>query len=72
MCIRDSGSEANDPFTMRDGKIATATNKNGGINGGITNGMLLLIDAGRGLEHRAEHDGHTVGDAAVDAAVRCV
>ena len=33
------GSEANDPFTMRDGKIATATNKNGGINGGITNGM---------------------------------
>ena len=35
----------------------------------IIHGMLLLIDAGRGLEHRAEHDGHSVGDAAVDAAV---
>lgn len=37
------GSEANDPFTMRDGKIATATNKNGGINGGITNGMDVVF-----------------------------
>ena len=33
------GSEANDPFAMRNGQVATATNKNGGINGGITNGM---------------------------------
>lgn len=39
------GSEANDPFTMRDGKIATATNKNGGINGGITNGMPIVFRA---------------------------
>ena len=38
------GSEANDPFTMRDGKIATATNKNGGINGGITNGMPVEFE----------------------------
>ena len=37
------GSEANDPFTMQDGKIATATNKNGGINGGITNGMPIVF-----------------------------
>ncbi len=37
------GSEANDPFTMRGGKVATATNKNGGINGGITNGMPLVF-----------------------------
>lgn len=37
------GSEANDPFTMRDGKVATATNRNGGINGGISNGMPLLF-----------------------------
>ena len=37
------GSQANDPFTMRDGKIATATNKNGGINGGITNGMPVVF-----------------------------
>ena len=37
------GSEANDPFTMRDGKIVTATNKNGGINGGIANGMPIVF-----------------------------
>lgn len=33
------GSEFNDSFRMQDGKVATATNNNGGINGGITNGM---------------------------------
>ena len=37
------GSEANDPLTMQNGRIATATNKNGGINGGITNGMPLVF-----------------------------
>ncbi|MGN0983260.1 MAG: chorismate synthase [Gemmiger sp.] len=37
------GSAANDPFTMRGEHIATATNKNGGINGGITNGMPVVF-----------------------------
>ena len=37
------GSEANDPFAMRNGQVVTATNKNGGINGGITNGMPLVF-----------------------------
>ena len=37
------GSQANDPFTMRDGKVVTATNKNGGINGGIANGMPIVF-----------------------------
>lgn len=37
------GSEANDPFAVRDGKIVTLTNKNGGINGGITNGMPIIF-----------------------------
>ena len=37
------GSEANDSFTMRGGKVVTATNRNGGINGGITNGMPLVF-----------------------------
>lgn len=37
------GSEANDPFTVRDGNVVTATNRNGGINGGITNGMPLVF-----------------------------
>ena len=37
------GSEANDAFTVTDGKITTATNNNGGINGGISNGMPILF-----------------------------
>lgn len=37
------GSEANDAFEMNNGKVVTKTNHNGGINGGITNGMPILI-----------------------------
>ena len=37
------GSEANDPLILRDGRVKTATNHNGGINGGITNGMPLIF-----------------------------
>ena len=38
-----SGSEANDAFMMNDGKVKTKTNNNGGINGGITNGMPIIF-----------------------------
>ena len=37
------GSEANDPFAMDGDRIVTTKNSNGGINGGISNGMPLLI-----------------------------
>ncbi len=37
------GSEANDPFYMKDGKVLTRTNNNGGINGGISNGMPVIF-----------------------------
>ena len=37
------GSEANDSFRVSDGEIVTATNNNGGINGGITNGMPIIF-----------------------------
>lgn len=37
------GSEANDPFTVKDGSIITASNNSGGINGGITNGMPITV-----------------------------
>lgn len=39
------GSEANDEFYMQGGKVKTYTNNNGGINGGITNGMPLIFRA---------------------------
>ena len=39
------GSEANDPFLLQDGKISTETNYTGGVNGGITNGMPVVVEA---------------------------
>lgn len=38
------GSEANDAFGIRDGRVVTGTNRNGGINGGISNGMPVLFN----------------------------
>ena len=38
-----SGSEANDPFRMDGSRIVTETNRAGGVNGGITNGMPLVF-----------------------------
>lgn len=37
------GSENNDPFTIRNGRIETATNNVGGILGGISNGMPVVV-----------------------------
>ncbi len=38
------GTEANDPFEVKDGKVLTKTNWAGGINGGITNGMPVVFE----------------------------
>lgn len=35
------GSEVNDAFGIKEGQIVTETNHNGGINGGISNGMPI-------------------------------
>jgi chorismate synthase len=37
------GSENNDPFSIRDGKIVTTTNNSGGVLGGISTGMPLVV-----------------------------
>ena len=37
------GSAANDVFRIENGKVITATNNNGGLNGGITNGMPIIF-----------------------------
>jgi chorismate synthase len=37
------GSEHNDAFVMRDGRVATTTNRSGGIQGGISNGEPIVF-----------------------------
>ncbi|MCF0104774.1 MAG: chorismate synthase, partial [Eggerthellaceae bacterium] len=37
------GSQANDNFEIVNGNVATASNNNGGINGGISNGMPVTL-----------------------------
>ncbi len=44
-CVGMYGSEHNDPFDTKDGKIVTTTNNSGGIQGGISNGMPLVFRA---------------------------
>jgi len=40
------GSENNDPFVMEDGKVRAESNHAGGILGGITTGMPVVLRAG--------------------------
>jgi chorismate synthase len=37
------GSENNDPYTIEDGKVTTLTNNSGGILGGLSNGMPIVV-----------------------------
>lgn len=39
------GSQHNDAYVLRDGRVATATNHAGGILGGMTTGMPLIFQA---------------------------
>lgn len=42
-CADMLGSEMNDAFRYEKDKVVTKTNNNGGINGGITNGMPVMF-----------------------------
>lgn len=42
-CADMYGSEMNDEFYFDNGTVKTLTNNNGGINGGITNGMPVIF-----------------------------
>ncbi len=42
---KQKGSEANDAFTPVNGEVRHASNNAGGVNGGITNGMPLVVRA---------------------------
>lgn len=38
------GSQANDAFVLKDGRVRTETNHSGGINGGLSNGMPIVFN----------------------------
>ncbi|MBV9658707.1 MAG: chorismate synthase [Verrucomicrobia bacterium] len=38
-----TGSEHNDPFEMREGRVRTQTNRSGGVQGGISNGEIIFF-----------------------------
>ena len=40
------GSQNNDPFTVEDGRVRAESNHAGGILGGITTGMPLVVNVG--------------------------
>ncbi len=42
---RLKGSQSNDSFIIKDGKIVTETNRSGGILGGVSNGMPIVLRA---------------------------
>lgn len=44
-CADLFGSENNDDFALRDGKVVTLTNNHGGILGGISSGMPIIFRA---------------------------
>lgn len=41
--IKMKGSESNDAYVMQNGKVATSTDNMGGILGGISNGMPIIM-----------------------------
>lgn len=43
-CAELTGSEMNDEYYYDNGVVKTATNNNGGINGGISNGMPVIFN----------------------------
>ena len=42
---RLKGSENNDPYQIREGRVVTETNNAGGVLGGLTNGMSMVVRA---------------------------
>jgi len=44
-CVAMTGSEHNDPFRMKDGRVRSESNRSGGIQGGISNGETIYFRA---------------------------
>src|SRR5881392_4506254 len=57
---RMRGSKHNDPFEMSGGKIRTATNNSGGVQGGISNGEEIYFRVGFKPTATIAHEQKTV------------
>lgn len=57
------GTEANDEFEAVDGHVITRTNRSGGIQGGISNGMPIIFRAAFKPTATVMHEQHTVTTA---------
>jgi len=42
-CVTQKGSEHNDPFVMKGGRVRTLSNRSGGVQGGISNGEDIFF-----------------------------
>ena len=57
-----TGTQHNDPFRAKGGKVYTTSNRSGGIQGGISNGQTIYLpgrlQTRRHRHARAGHGGH--------------
>ena len=63
------GSTVNDEFAMINGSVQTKTNNNGGVNGGITNGMPIIFSCAVKPTPSIFKDQNTVNMATLENAV---
>ena len=57
-----SGSEHNDPFRAKRGKVYTTANRSGGVQGGISNGELIYFRVAFKPVATIMHEQQTVDD----------
>jgi chorismate synthase len=63
------GSEHNDAFEMREGRVRTASNRSGGVQGGISNGEDILFRVAFKPTSTIARDQKTVTAAAVETTL---